>query len=85
MLTARLASTVNGFGEPPPIQIPSVSVSVLFVKTKLAGWFSFGAPVRGPWLFRWDLSPDLRDAEEALIAAGDLPAMGARIVAIRHT
>ena len=52
---------------------------------ELAGWFSFGAPVRGPWLFRWDLSPDLRDAEEALIAAGDLPAMGARIVAIRHT
>ena len=51
---------------------------------ELAAWFSFGSPVRGPWLFRWDLGPDLRDAEEALIAAGDLPAMGARIVAIRH-
>jgi SAM-dependent methyltransferase len=52
---------------------------------ELAGWFSFGTPVRGPWLFRWDLGPAFRDAEEALIASGDLPAMGARIVAIRRT
>ncbi len=50
----------------------------------LAGWFSFGTPVRGPWLYRWDLGPAFRDAEEALIASGGLPAMGARIVAIRR-
>src|SRR5690349_12689576 len=21
----------------------------------LAGWFTFGTPIRGPWLYRWDL------------------------------
>ena len=50
----------------------------------LAGWFTMGAPVRGPWLYRWDLGPSFRIEEETLIAAGRLPAMGARIVAIRH-
>lgn len=49
----------------------------------LAGWFTVGAPVRGPWLYRWDLGASFRVQEEALIAAGELPAMGARIVAIR--
>ena len=50
----------------------------------LAGWFSVGAPVRGPWLYRWDLGPSFRVEEETLIASGQLPAMGARIVAVRH-
>lgn len=49
----------------------------------LAGWFAVGAPVRGPWLYRWELGPSFRVEEETLIAAGKLPAMGARIVAIR--
>jgi SAM-dependent methyltransferase len=50
----------------------------------LAGWFTFGTPVRGPWLYRWDLDASFKVREEALIASGGLPAMGARIVAIRR-
>jgi len=50
----------------------------------LAEWFTVGAPVRGPWLYRWNLGPSFRIEEETLIASGELPAMGARIVAIRH-
>jgi SAM-dependent methyltransferase len=50
----------------------------------LAQWFTLGSPVRGPWLYRWNLGPSFRPAEETLIASGDVPAMGARIVAIRH-
>jgi SAM-dependent methyltransferase len=49
----------------------------------LAPWFYVGEPVRGAYLHRWDLDPGLRDAEEALIAAGRLPATGARLVAVR--
>ncbi|HEU0193598.1 MAG TPA: methyltransferase domain-containing protein [Gaiellales bacterium] len=50
----------------------------------LSAWFSLGAPVRGPWLYRWDLGPAMRADEEALIASGELPAMGARVVAVRN-
>jgi SAM-dependent methyltransferase len=50
----------------------------------LAGWFTLAAPVRGPWLYRWDLDASFRVEEERLIASGQLPAMGARVVAIRH-
>jgi len=50
----------------------------------LAGWFTVGTPVRGPWLYRWDLGPSFRAEEETLIASGELPAMGARMIAIRH-
>ena len=50
----------------------------------LAPWFEVGEPVRGAYLYRWDMPADVRDAEEALIAAGELPATGARLVAIRR-
>jgi SAM-dependent methyltransferase len=50
----------------------------------LAAWFELGAAVRGPWLYRWDLGASFRDEEEHLIAAGRLPAVGARIVAVRR-
>ena len=50
----------------------------------LAAWFDLGAAVRGPWLYRWDLGASFRDAEERLISAGQLPAVGARIVAARR-
>ena len=51
----------------------------------LGAWFTLGAPVRGPWLYRWDLGPAFRIEEETLIASGQLPAMGTRIVAIRRS
>lgn len=55
------------------------------VMEALAAWFDLGVPVRGPWLYRWDLGPSFRAQEEVLIASGDLPAMGARIVAVRRS
>jgi SAM-dependent methyltransferase len=51
---------------------------------ELRGSFTFGTPLRGPWLYRWDLGPELRAEEERLIASGELPAMGARLVALRR-
>jgi SAM-dependent methyltransferase len=46
--------------------------------------FDVGAPVRGPYLYRWYLNESLRGAEEDLIARGELPAVGARLVAYRR-
>ena len=46
--------------------------------------FELGEPVHGPYLHRWNLEPALRDVEEQLIAAGRLPATGARLVAARR-
>jgi SAM-dependent methyltransferase len=50
----------------------------------LAPHFALGAPVRGPYLHRWDLSAALFGPEVDLIAAGRLPAVGWRQVAIRR-
>lgn len=49
----------------------------------LRPWFALGVPVRGCYLYRWHVPPGLRDAEEALVAAGSIPAIGARLVGIR--
>lgn len=46
--------------------------------------FELGGPVHGPYLHRWNLEPALRSVEERLIAAGRLPATGARLVAERR-
>jgi SAM-dependent methyltransferase len=53
------------------------------LREALAPWFATGEPVRGPYLYRWDLPPGLREAEVELIAAGALPATGARLVSRR--
>jgi hypothetical protein len=47
-------------------------------------WFDLTPPVRGPYLYRWDLGPEFRAAELDLIARGALPAAGARLVGIRR-
>ena len=54
------------------------------LREELARDFVLGEPVRGPYLHRWDLDPGLRDAEELLVAAGRLPAVGARLVGTRR-
>jgi SAM-dependent methyltransferase len=46
--------------------------------------FGVGPPVRGPYLYRWYLNESLRPAEEDLIARGELPAVGARVVGHRR-
>lgn len=53
------------------------------LREALAPWFATGEPVRGPYLYRWDLPPGLREAEVELIASGALPATGARLVSRR--
>ena len=54
------------------------------LRGELAPWFAVGEFVPGPYLHRWGLAPELRAPEELLIAAGELPATGARLVAMRR-
>ena len=54
------------------------------LQAALAPWFALGEPVRVPYLYRWARAPELRAAEEQLIAAGQLPATGVRIVGTRR-
>jgi SAM-dependent methyltransferase len=56
---------------------------VATITAALEPWFAVGPPVRGPYLYRWEIDPALRGEEEKLIAAGSLPATGARFIAIR--
>jgi SAM-dependent methyltransferase len=46
--------------------------------------FDVGAPIRGPYLYRWDLDEALRRDEEDAIARAEIPAVGARLVARRN-
>ena len=45
--------------------------------------FDVGTPDYGPYLYRWDLAESLRRDEEDAIARGEIPAVGARLVARR--
>ena len=54
------------------------------IREALREWFPVGEPVRGAYLYRWDLPAGLRDTEEALIAEDGLPATGARLVMRRN-
>jgi len=56
---------------------------LLKIQEALGEWFDLGPPVRGSYLYRWELPPELRGTEEELIAAGRLPAIGVRIVGTR--
>jgi len=58
--------------------------SVSHIREELAAWFDLGEPVPGPYFYRWPDRPELRDEEERLIAAGELPAVGTRFIAIRR-
>jgi SAM-dependent methyltransferase len=53
------------------------------MRAALAPWFAVGEPVRGAYLYRWEMPAGVRDEEERLIAAGELPAIGARLVGVR--
>lgn len=54
------------------------------IREELAAWFDVGEPVPSAYLYRWHIDPALRAEEEELIAAGRLPAVGTRFVAIRR-
>jgi ribosomal protein S18 acetylase RimI-like enzyme len=72
-------------GDPPAIvaHLREHLHSLRDVRGALAEWFELGEPVRGPYLYRWNLPPGMRGAEEELIASGRLPATGARLVGAR--
>ena len=53
------------------------------ITAALAPWFDVSEPVRGAYLHRWEIDPGLRGEEEAEIAAGRIPATGARFIATR--
>jgi SAM-dependent methyltransferase len=53
------------------------------IRDALRPWFDVGEPVRGTYLHRWQIGPEWRGEEEQLIAAGAIPATGARFIAIR--
>jgi SAM-dependent methyltransferase len=57
---------------------------VSLVAEELGRWFELEPVRRGSYLHRWDLAEELRGAEEDLIARGELPAVGARVVARRR-
>jgi hypothetical protein len=50
----------------------------------LESQFRVTTPVYGPYLYRWDLDETLRRDEEDTIRRGELPAVGARLVAHRR-
>ena len=54
------------------------------LREALDPWFALGEPVRGAYLHRWNLPDGLREPEERLIAAGELPAVGARLIGVRR-
>ena len=47
--------------------------------------FHIGIPVRGAYLYRWDLGESFRKDEEDSIARARIPAVGARLVALRKS
>jgi SAM-dependent methyltransferase len=57
---------------------------LIFLQDALEEWFELGPVQRGPYLYRWALAPELRNEEERLIAAGELPETGVRIVGTRR-
>jgi SAM-dependent methyltransferase len=58
--------------------------SLARMREVLGEWFALGEPVRGAYMHRWDVPTGLREAEERLIASGELPAVGVRLVGIRR-
>ncbi|HEY6692550.1 MAG TPA: class I SAM-dependent methyltransferase [Solirubrobacteraceae bacterium] len=57
--------------------------SLTEITAALERWFDVGEPVRGAYLHRWEIDAALRGEEEAEIAAGRIPATGARFIATR--
>ena len=50
----------------------------------LARHYDVGEAQRGTYLYRWKLDESLRPVEEQLLAAGELPPTGVRIIARRR-
>ena len=53
------------------------------LREELGRWFALSDGEVGPYLYRWDLPPEVRAEEEAAIAEGTLPATGVRFIGNR--
>lgn len=82
----RAAAGLHVHGDPAdwPAHLREHLHALAAVREALAPGFALGVPVRGAYLYRWDLDPALRAVEERLVAAGELPATGARLVGTRR-
>src|SRR6202008_1093209 len=47
--------------------------SMALIRATLEPWFALGGPIRGPYLYRWDVPPGLRPTDGHEIAARPLP------------
>ena len=82
---ARADAWRMGHGAPPAGDLSHMHTLDVLRRALLDVGFALPfEPVRGPYLYRWAMPPGLRDEEERLIGAGELPAMGARFVAVRR-
>jgi SAM-dependent methyltransferase len=83
---AHAAAGRDQLGDPPSIvaNLRSHLHPLARIQEELGRFFVFGEPIRGAYLYRWDLPHALRELEEQQIAAGTLPATGARVLAIRR-
>ena len=85
-LQQRKIHSDHEHAEPPTLvsELRGHLHSLARLREALAPWFAIGEPTPGPYLHRWALRPELRALEERLIADGDLPATGARLVGLRR-
>ena len=58
--------------------------SLSAMREALRPHFTLSESAPGPYLYRWNLGPELRGEEEQRIEAGELPATGARLVGTRR-
>jgi len=58
--------------------------SIDLLTDALSRQFEVGEPQRGLYLYRWKLDETVRALEESLVAAGELPPTGVRIIARRR-
>jgi SAM-dependent methyltransferase len=58
--------------------------SIELLVDALSRHYEVGEPQPGTYLYRWKLDESLRPLEERLVAAGELPSTGARIIARRR-
>jgi SAM-dependent methyltransferase len=58
--------------------------AVARIRAALSPAFELTDVERGPYMYRWNLDHELRDAEAEAIAAGRMPAVGARFTGVRR-
>ena len=84
---ARDPSEGDGHAEPAAVvaELRAHIHALRGLREALDPWFELEDVVRGPYLHRWNLPPGFRDEEERLIAAGELPVTGARMLGTRRS